>query len=515
MKVFFALALTIHYSNAFANTSPTLTMSYSPDKLFYGQSHTLTWSTSGAVECHNNSGTNVGTSGTWTTTRNFIGNGASKLICTNSEGSVTKVATYEVLDANTPLTLTMSYSPDKLYYGQSHTLTWSTSGAFECHNSSGTSVGTSGTWTTTRNFFGNGASKFICTNSKGSITKVATYEVLDVTPASEAVSSLTALFDANYNSTWVSGITSSVVQMYIRWPAMDGLVDMYKTTGRSDYIQKALAMGYAYKDKGQDLDNDGYLDWTSPYIPLGHSHNHYEWRAGAGIARVLGEVFSNPNLVMLRPESQGLLEFAEEHIWNKWETELNQTTVTHFIGRAGNIAIGLYKATDKIKYRQYINDKGWQLKNSLQYVSSKNAYNITCYISGAACNSGVGTIDTSHAGDSINFMFEAYREGCVNGITPCVFDAIDITRLQNTITKVLWNQDVEFPKFNDWVNGASIFGSEWYGQNQGGWIKLARYDDHLKETYFRWLNTKGINSGQYVKSHYIGNLAASYGEVFH
>ena len=432
---------------------------------------------------------------------------------------VTVVSCFSFITYSQPI-LDMSYSPDVIYYGEKHTLTWSTTGANECHNRSGTDIGINGTWSPVRNFVGNGNSTVICTNPEGSTSVTATYRVLSVTPSIDAISSLTADFDSFYGDHWVSGISADVVQMYNRWPAMDALVDMYKATGRIDYIQKALAMGYAYKNAGVDIDNDGFLDWTSPNIAKGYSHFHYEWRAGAGIAKVLGEVFSDVNLSSLKLEAQELLDFTETHVWNKWTTIpneplLHETNVTHFIGRAGMIALGLYKATNKSVYVDYIVKGGWELKNSLEHQPETDSYNIICYLSGANCGIANGTIDTSHAGDTVNFIFESYNEGCVKAVIPCIFNEADKNRLVNTISKVLWDQNREFPLFNDLVNGTGSYGSIAYGQNQGGWIKFARFDSDMREMYLRWIHSDNFNTSDFTKAHAIGNLVASYKDAVH
>ena len=101
--------------------APTLTYSYDDTNITIGDRHTGTWSSTNTSECHNNSGTNLGTSGSSSFTRTHIGNGSSTAICTGLDGStISKVATYYV----NPLPATSIISAPTSHDG-SVTISWS------------------------------------------------------------------------------------------------------------------------------------------------------------------------------------------------------------------------------------------------------------------------------------------------------------------------------------------------------------------------------------------------------
>ena len=66
------------------------------------------------------------------------------------------------------------------------------------------------------------------------------------------ISELEAQADANINADWIDGITTNSVDMYFRWPGMDGLVDLYRATGKREYLDLAVEMGRRYVELGQE-----------------------------------------------------------------------------------------------------------------------------------------------------------------------------------------------------------------------------------------------------------------------
>jgi len=350
-----------------------------------------------------------------------------------------------------------------------------------------------------------------------SISSDQTFDTVTSTSSANAaiIADLENRVGAIYSVDWVEGISPDAgVDMYYRWPGIDGLVDLYQATGKSTHIDRAVAMALRYISLGQDLNDDGYLDWFSRLIN-DHSHAHVEVRAADGIARIT-EILHTDNALTARyeTEAQVFLGYLEKDVWEKAEVgafnvqNMLETNVTHFIGRSGLIAVSLYKITGKKKYLNWIESKGANLKNAL-VLGANGAYTFNCYLDGSSCTGGA-IIDTSHAGDTINFIVEAHRAGLV-------FDAVDIERLIETVRKHLWNGSLSSPKFNDLVDGSGIFGR--MGRNQGGWVKLAVFDDELRSLYHAWIQspdlvplspTFSVTRGTRV--HILGNLAKAYSE---
>ncbi len=306
----------------------------------------------------------------------------------------------------------------------------------------------------------------------------------------------------------LTSISDDAVRMYFVWPAIDGLLSLYEATGNAEYVGHAVSWSNRYRGMGTDEDGDGYLDWDSSWIE-GKNHGHVEWRAADGIARTVALIRTDPRLEAYRSDGEVLLPFLEKHVWEKWTGGYSDsggtTTVTHFIGRMGIIALGLYHATGKDTYLEFIEDRGQILKGGL-HLNERDAYIWHTYAGKRRGKPKV--IDTSHAGDTVNFMVEAYRTGLV-------FDEADIGRLVNTVKRNLWNGSLSSPQFQDYIHGGNEI-SKWStggygrtGKNQGGWTKLAEFDDELREIYTNWVMTEDLPGSPALTIHRLGNLARS------
>ena len=307
----------------------------------------------------------------------------------------------------------------------------------------------------------------------------------------------------------LASITDDAVRMYFLWPAIDGLLSLYEATGKSDYVGYAISWAKRYRDLGKDIDGDGYLDWDSSWIE-GRNHGHVEWRAADGIARAVALVLTDPGLAAHKTDAETLLGFLEKHVWEKWSGGYNdsgqRTSVTHFIGRMGIIALGLHRATGRDEYLDYVERKGRELKAGL-HVNERDAYIWYTYAGGQRGRPKV--IDTSHAGDTVNFIAEAHRSGLV-------FDDVDIRRLVHTVKRNLWNGSLDSPQFQDYIHGEAET-SKWstggfgrVGKNQGGWIKLAQFDDELMAIYTSWVANGEMPGGAQTAIHIFGNLARAH-----
>jgi hypothetical protein len=150
---------------------------------------------------------------------------------------------------------------------------------------------------------------------------------------------------------------------------------------------------------------------------------------------------------------------------------------------------------------EYVKRRGGELRNNLK-LNSKGAYYWPGYTNGGEEE----VYDTSHSGDIVDFMVEAYRAGFV-------FDKTDIQRLANTVKRNLWNGSLSAPQFQDYVDGGN-HKSKWskggYGQpgrNQVGWVKLAQFDKELQEIYYNWTNTNNVYPYDRIRVGVYGELA--------
>lgn len=305
-----------------------------------------------------------------------------------------------------------------------------------------------------------------------------------------AVGDLRTKVDAMIDASWIEEAGNDVEAGYIRWPAIDGLIDLYIATDDVKYVRLAVDMSIAYARAGAHIDGDGYLDWHSPHVPQWNNinHYHYEWRAAAGIAKTVGLLATREELKGFAGQRNELVAFLETHVWDKWDYPGHLSHITDFssestifIGRIGVIAIGLHQATGKDRYLDYLNTKGVELVDSLiaQYNPNKDAYNLTLVTDGSdgTGDAGVGTVDTSHAGDAFSFLTQAYFEGYdLSGKLTTGF----MHRLTNTVTEVMW-PDADWSYY---VNGTGSGG--WPPLLNGGFARLAAFDSALQVKYVNW-----------------------------
>lgn len=142
---------------------PSASLSWSPSTVEYGQSSTLRWSSSNASNCYLNGGSSS-TSGSWVGT-NRTRSSSDSYYCTGEGGtSSTATATLTVKPRPKP-TASVSWSPSRVDYGDSATLSWSSSNASTCYLNGNETI-TSGTWVGV-NRTRNSTDSFYCTGPGG------------------------------------------------------------------------------------------------------------------------------------------------------------------------------------------------------------------------------------------------------------------------------------------------------------------------------------------------------------
>lgn len=307
--------------------------------------------------------------------------------------------------------------------------------------------------------------------------------------------------------TWASRLsgTDNVMIGYYTWTGLDGLMCTYEITGDTKFIEDALAVAQRYPPTGQRLNSDSYLDWyqytsTSPTKVI--SNPHFEVRAADGLAVVAAMVFTNPELSVYRPKAQSLVNFLEFHVWQKYNGGYNNfmsdPRVTHFVARNGTLAIYLYEITGKREYLDYAIFAAQTLKSSFRLVNGT-------YIWGDYLDfRGERVVDTSHAGDTVNFIVEAYRRGIV-------FNDTDIQRLINTVKINMWNGSTTAPKFANYIDGSMTGGVTWLtttiGRNMELWVKLAQFDPQLQSIFYTYSQSSEIWPADWNKVNIWGCLA--------
>ena len=195
---------------------PEINVRYEPYSVELGDEHTFRLTASNVESCRNGSDTvtypfKKDSEGndiegvidySWSITRDTIGNGSSTVICKTLEGEQSRLATYEITK---PVPrINARYEPFSVEYGNEHTFRLTASNVESCRNSSGTvypfKEDSDGnpiegeidySWTTVRDFIGNGSSTVYCETSEGEKPDRADYEITAPTPE------LTVVYDPN------------------------------------------------------------------------------------------------------------------------------------------------------------------------------------------------------------------------------------------------------------------------------------------------------------------------------
>ena len=124
--------------------APTVTLTANPTSIAVGQSSTLMWNSTNADSCS--------ASGSWSGPQAISGSlmvsptvsSVYNLTCVGSGGSATSFANIAVTSSGLTPTVTLTANPTTIPYGQSSTLTWSSTNTTGCTAPDGTQGPTSG-----------------------------------------------------------------------------------------------------------------------------------------------------------------------------------------------------------------------------------------------------------------------------------------------------------------------------------------------------------------------------------
>ncbi|MEI4551337.1 hypothetical protein [Pseudoalteromonas spongiae] len=439
---------------------------------------------------------------------------------------VALVSTHTVFNAQAG---SFDYDKKNLLVGDTHTLSWHMPEYEKCLNVSGVDLGTSGRWSVKRNSIGRGSSSINCYKA-GSHTPKKYTVMYSVFEKQSLIDSLESKFVQSQNpSSWSGFVTSNLTRYdveisHIGWPEpepiftysfgsqytnpigittvgydyamwVDGLISLYQSSNSSNYAEYALDMVYQYLRSGvhlkTELDGSGsYLDWYSPKASR-LDHWHYEWRAAYGMAQVASSLRNDPNFYS-DPRLSEIKSFLINDFEKKWRSRINNETVTHMLSRAGLVYLYLHDLTGNSFYKSQASNLASKLNNSLRQsekvIDGIRIQNIRCYLDKKDCASETllveGSIDVSHANDTLHFIIESYKRNVV-------FNDSSIQLLINTLKHSIYDKDKKYFRSNLYT--VSGHPNEIYsnlGNLQGVWAKLAEYDRELLFMYLKWLDVE-------------------------
>jgi hypothetical protein len=295
-------------------------------------------------------------------------------------------------------------------------------------------------------------------------------------------------------------------QFYNLGYGIDGNTAMYRATGKTQYLDRALLyvnnMVNSARASSTMKSNfrDSYLGWTSKRSATLNQeaalYESYCWRYVTGLLRIIRETPALYGNATYRAQYDKLLAFTEKNIFEKWYTRGANTHIyrvnTHMAAHWAKIALDLSRittdATRKARYLTVLNNINRDLPNytsSLRQQMKPSPVNSAAYFWSATWGSTSRPgQDVSHGNGVMAYIVEAHDAGVE-------WTDADMTAFVNTLNKVIWPTA---GKYGNYVDGSGT-GNGWFND---GLMKLGRYSPALQkrlETHSVGNNTQYYGNG--------------------
>jgi hypothetical protein len=325
------------------------------------------------------------------------------------------------------------------------------------------------------------------------------------TPAGlRSVAAWETLFLARWNSEHTSSflpMSNSLDswQFYNLAYGIDGNTAMYRATGKTQYLDRALlyvnnmvAHAKVSSSLPKSQYKDSYLGWASARsdtlgqeVPLFES---YCWRYVTRLLRVIREtpeLYSNANY---RAQYDKLLAFTERNMFEKWFKRgananiyrVNTHMASHWAYMAMDLSRMTTDATKKANYLAVFNNINRNLPNyssSLREQMRASPVNASAYFWsdrwGSYTRPGQ---DVAHGNGVLSFIVEAHDAGME-------WTDADVRAFVTTLNSVIWPSATRYANYVD----GSGSGTGWFND---GLMKLGRYNAALQKR----LETHGVGN---------------------
>ncbi len=288
---------------------------------------------------------------------------------------------------------------------------------------------------------------------------------------------------------------------------IDGNTAMYRATGKTQYIDRALLYVnnmVAHAKVSSSLSGsqfkDSYLGWASARsdtlgqeVPLFES---YCWRYVTNLLRVIHDTPALYGNATYKAQYDRLLAFTERNMFEKWYKRGPNAYIyrvnTHMASHWAYIAMDLVRlttdATRRATYQLVLDNINLHLPNynaSLRQQMGTSPVNSAAYFWSESwgSHSRPGQ-DVSHGNGVMAFVVEARDVGM--GWT-----ATDISKFVATLNSVVWPSS---GVYRNYVDGTGT-GNGWFND---GFVKLGRYDANLQrrlEAHTVGRNTQFFGNG--------------------
>ncbi len=288
---------------------------------------------------------------------------------------------------------------------------------------------------------------------------------------------------------------------------IDGNTAMYRATGKTQYIDRALLYvnnvvrnARVSSSLSRSQFKDSYMGWASQRsdtrgqeVPLFES---YCWRYVTRMLRVIRETPALYNNSNYRAQYERLLAFTERNIFEKWLRRGANSYIyrvnTHMASHWAYIAMDLSRmttsSTRRASYMTVFNNINRNLPNyssSLREQMGRSPVNSAAYFWSDrwGSHSRPGQ-DVAHGNGVMAFIVEAHDAGME-------WTAQDIRAFVVTLNSVIWPSSTRYANYVD----GSGRGTGWFND---GLMKLGRYDANLQRR---------------LESHRVGNNTQFYGNA--
>lgn len=312
-----------------------------------------------------------------------------------------------------------------------------------------------------------------------------------------------AAWESLFLGRWNSEHTSSFLpmstsldswQFYNLAYGIDGNTAMYRATGKTQYLDRALLYvnnvvrnAKVSSSLSKSQFKDSYLGWASARsdtlgqeVPLFES---YCWRYVTRLLRVIRETPELYNNATYRAQYDNLLAFSERNMFEKWYKRSANSYLyrvnTHMASHWAYIAMDLSRmttdATRKTTYLTVFNNINRNLPNystdaGLRGQMRASPVNSTAYYWddswGSTARPGQ---DVAHGNGVMAYIVEASDAGME-------WTSDDIRKFVVTLNSVIWPSA---GRYTSYVDGSST-GTGWFND---GFIKLGRYDANLQRRF--------------------------------
>lgn len=298
------------------------------------------------------------------------------------------------------------------------------------------------------------------------------------------------IWNSTHTNDWLPrSLSLDSYQFYNLGYGIDGNTAMYRATGKTQYIDRALLYVNNMVKNAKVSSSlptsrykDSYLGWTSKEsgtsgqeVPLWES---YGWRYVTRMLRVIRETPALYNNPTYRSQYDRLLAFTERNIFEKWYKRGANSNIyrgrTHMAAHWAYIAMDLARmTTDPVKKATYttvytnINRRLPNYASSMRQQLKPNPKNPNAYFWSAVWGSSARPgQDSPHGNGVIAYIAEAHDAGIE-------FTATDMRKFVATLNTVVWPAT---GKYANYVDGSGP-GGGWFSD---GWMKLGRYDANLQ-----------------------------------